>query len=95
MKTLNSQIVKDVFAAHFKWKFGGKPTAYKKIIKNLRLKDIDKAIEQAEREGLKIKLNTWKNLGEAESHVLNVLIDIYNYPDPYVDEYKSFLIHRS
>lgn len=95
MKPLNSTIVKQLFADHFKAKFGGKPTSYKKTIKNLRIKDIDKAIEQAEREGLKIKLNTWHNLLDAESHVLNVLIDIYNYPDPYVDEYKSFLIHCS
>ena len=94
MKPLNSPIVKEVFAEHFKWRFGGKPAGDRKTIKNLRLKDIDKAIEQAEREGLKIKLNTRKNLLDAESHVLNVLVDVYNYPHPY-GEYKSFLIHCS
>jgi len=94
MKPLNSQAIKDVFASHFKWRFGGKPTADRKTIKNLRLKDIDKAIEQAEREGLKIKLNTYKNLLDAESHVLNVLVDVYDYPHPW-GEYKSFLIHCS
>ena len=94
MKPLNSGIIKTVFAEHFKARFGGKPTAYKKTIKNLRLKDIDKAIEQAEREGLKIKLNTLDNLLDAESHVLNVLVDVYDYPHPY-GEYKSFLIHCS
>jgi hypothetical protein len=83
MKPLNSQAVKEVFAAHIKARFGGKTTIDKKTIKNLRLKDIDKAIEQAEREGLKIKLNTRKNLYIAESHVLNVLVDVHAYPDPY------------
>jgi hypothetical protein len=83
MKPLNSDIVKEVFAAHIKARFGGKPAGDRKTIKNLRLKDIDKAVEQAEREGLKIKLNTRKNLLDAESHVLNVLVDVHAYPDPY------------
>ena len=92
MKPLNSPIIKQVFAEHFKSTFGGKTTGDRKTIKNLRLKDIDKAVEQAEREGLKIKLNTRKNLLDAESHVLNVLVDVYDYPHPY-GTYKSFLIH--
>jgi hypothetical protein len=83
MKPLNSDIVKEVFAEHFKSRFGGKPAGDRKTIKNLRLKDIDKAIEQAEREGLKIKLNTRKNLLDAESHVLNILVDVHAYPNHY------------
>ena len=80
---INSTVTKEVFAAHIKTTFGGKPSGNRKTIKGLTMKAIEQAIECAEYEGLKIKLNNRKNLHVAEAHVLNVLVDVFSYPHPY------------
>ena len=87
---INSAVIKEVFAAHIKATFGGRPAGDRKTIKGLTMKAIEQAIECAEYEGLKIKLNSRKNLHDAEAHVLNVLVDVFDFPHPY-GTYKSFL----
>jgi hypothetical protein len=80
---VNSDVIKEVFAAHIKAKFGGKPVGDRNTLRNLRLKHIEIAINWAEGEGLKIKLNNRKNLCIAEEHVIELLVALFDYPDPY------------